>query len=121
VTATPWPLDVRLHRQSRVLEVAFDDGRTFRLPCEFLRVHSPSAEVQGHGPGQRILQVGKQDVNINAINQVGQYAVQIDFDDGHSTGIYTWRALYDFGERQEELWRDYLDAMAKAGASRSPR
>lgn len=119
MTTAPWPVDVRLHQRSRVLEIAFDDGRTFQLPCEFLRVFSPSAEVQGHGPGQRVLQWGKQDVNIVAINPVGNYGVQITFDDGHATGIYTWRALYAFGEDQERLWAGYLEELAAAGKTRS--
>ena len=118
--SAPWPIDLKLHQQSRLLEVSFDDGQTFRLSCEFLRVHSPSAEVQGHGPSQKILQVGKRDVNISAINPVGNYAVQIDFDDGHSTGIYSWRTLYDFGSRQQQLWDDYLAALEQAGQSRAP-
>ena len=116
----PRPTNIVLHRASHVLEVAFDDGQSFRLPCEFLRVYSPSAEVQGHGPGQRILQVGKRHVNVRAISPVGHYGVLLDFDDGHNTGIYSWDMLHDFGLRQEVLWKEYLDEMAAAGASREP-
>lgn len=114
----PRPTEIRLRRASRVLEIAFDDGARFELPCELLRVHSPSAEVQGHGPGQRVLVTGKADVNIVAIEPVGQYAVLLRFDDGHQTGIYSWRLLRDLGEHQDRYWREYLDALAAAGASR---
>ena len=105
-------------RRSRVLEIAFADGRTFRLPYEFLRVYSPSAEVRGHGPGQEMLQVGKRDVTINEVEPVGHYAIRPTFSDGHDTGIYSWDYLYDLGERQDELWQRYLDRLAAAGASR---
>jgi DUF971 family protein len=114
----PHPTEIKLHQKSRLLEIAFSDGRTFRLPCEFLRVFSPSAEVRGHGPGQEVLQAGKKDVNINRIEPVGSYAVQLFFSDGHDTGIYSWDLLYDYGLRQDEMWRHYLERMAKAGASR---
>ena len=114
----PRPTDIRLHRASHVLEVAFDTGETFRLPCEYLRVHSPSAEVMGHGPGQRVLQVGKRNVNIDAINPVGNYAVQLSFDDGHQTGLYSWDVLYDLGRHQAENGDRYLAEIAAAGASR---
>lgn len=119
MTTTPRPIDIRLHRASHLLEVSFDSGETFRLPCEYLRVHSPSAEVQGHGPGQRILQTGKQHVNIDAIEPVGNYAVLLKFDDGHQTGIFTWATLYDLGKQQAEYWQQYLDALAAAGHVRS--
>jgi DUF971 family protein len=120
MTGSPWPTDIKLHQASRLLEVCFDDGQVFQLSCEFLRVHSPSAEVQGHSPSQKVLQVGKQQVNISAINPVGNYAVQIDFDDGHSTGIYSWRALYEFGVNYESHWAQYLEALRAAGQSRAP-
>jgi DUF971 family protein len=112
------PTAITLHQASRVLEIAFDDGRSFRLPYEFLRVHSPSAEVRGHGPGQETLQVGKRDVGINNIESVGHYAIRPDFSDGHTSGIFSWEYLYDLGERQDELWRRYLERLAAAHASR---
>ena len=114
------PTEIKLHQKSRVLEIAFADGATFRLPCEFLRVYSPSAEVRGHGPGQEVLQTGKKDVEISRIEPVGQYAVQLHFSDGHDTGIYSWDLLYDYGVRQDEMWRIYLKRMDEAGASREP-
>ena len=116
----PPPTEIKLHQKSRVLEIAFADGATFRLPCEFLRVYSPSAEVRGHGPGQEVLQTGKRDVEISRIEPVGQYAVQLHFSDGHDTGIYSWDLLYDYGVRQEEMWQHYLKRMQEAGASREP-
>jgi DUF971 family protein len=112
------PTGITLHQKSRVLEIAFADGRTFRLPYEFLRVHSPSAEVRGHGPGQEVLQVGKRAVEIRALEPVGSYAVQPQFSDGHSTGIYSWDYLYELGEKQEQYWSQYLEKLAAAGASR---
>jgi len=112
------PVAITLHRQSRVLEVAYDDGRVFRLPCEYLRVYSPSAEVKGHGPGQGVLQVGKEDVNIAEIEPVGHYAVKLIFDDGHKTGLYSWDYLYRLGVEQQQLWQAYLDALVSAGHSR---
>ncbi|RZU99502.1 gamma-butyrobetaine hydroxylase-like domain-containing protein [Spiribacter vilamensis] len=114
------PTQIRLHRQSRTLAVSFDDGRHFDLGAEYLRVHSPSAEVRGHGPGQAILQVGKAAVGIERIEPVGQYALRIHFDDGHSTGLYSWDLLYDLGENAEDYWQDYLDSLAAAGARRDP-
>jgi DUF971 family protein len=114
------PTEIKLHQHSRTLEIAFDDGAAFKLPYEFLRVYSPSAEVSGHGPGQEVLQVGKRDVGVTALEPVGSYAVQINFDDGHDTGLYTWERLYSMGKNQEALWQDYLDRMAAAGASREP-
>ncbi len=114
----PQPTEIKLHRQSRLLELAFADGSTFRLPCEFLRVYSPSAEVRGHGPGQEVLQAGKKDVEITRIEPVGSYAVQLSFSDGHDTGIYSWDLLYDYGRRHEEMWQNYLRRMEAAGASR---
>ncbi len=113
------PTDIRLHRRSRMLEVHFDDGRRFELGAEYLRVYSPSAEVRGHGPGQAILQVGKESVGIVGIEPVGQYALRIDFDDGHNTGLYSWDLLYDLGENQTTYWQDYLDALADAGHQRN--
>ena len=114
----PHPTDIKLHRASKMLEVAFDDGSRFQLPCEYLRVYSPSAEVRGHGPGQEVLQVGKENVNITAIEPVGNYAIKLYFDDGHSTGIYSWDWLYELGTQQEIRWRDYLTQLAKAGYQR---
>jgi DUF971 family protein len=114
----PQPTEIKLHQKSRVLEITFADGATFRLPCEFLRVYSPSAEVRGHGPGQEVLQIGKKDVEISRIEPVGQYAVQLFFSDGHDTGIYSWDLLYDYGKRQDEMWQHYLKRMQEAGASR---
>jgi DUF971 family protein len=114
----PRPTDIKLHQKSRLLEISFDDGATFQMPCEYLRVYSPSAEVRGHGPGQEVLQVGKEDVNITAIEPVGNYAVKLDFDDGHNTGLYSWQTLYDLGANQEVLWQDYLDRLEQAGHKR---
>lgn len=113
--STPRPTDIRLHQASRKLEVVFDDGAHFHLPCEFLRVYSPSAEVRGHGAGQEVLQVGKEDVNIVGIEPVGQYAVKLSFSDGHDTGLYSWDYLYDLGTRQDELWQNYLARLTAAG------
>lgn len=117
---TPIPTSITLHRKSRVLEIGFDDGRTFSLPFEYLRVYSPSAEVRGHGVGQEVLQVGKQDVDITALEPVGNYAVRPTFSDGHDSGLYSWDHLYLLGDRHEALWQDYLDRLAAAGASRDP-
>lgn len=114
----PVPTEIKLHQKSRVLEIQYADGRQFRFPYEFLRVYSPSAEVRGHGPGQEVLQTGKRDVDIRALEPVGSYAVQPVFSDGHATGIYSWEYLYELGERQEELWREYLERLSAAGASR---
>ena len=112
------PTEINLHKASHVLEVAFDDGSRFELPTEYLRVYSPSAEVQGHGPGQEKLQIGKQDVNIERIEQVGNYAIQLYFDDNHDTGIYSWDTLYDLGQNYDELWQKYLDRLKEAGHER---
>jgi DUF971 family protein len=117
---TPLPTEIKLHQKSRVLEIAYADGRIFGLPCEFLRVYSPSAEVRGHGPGQEVLQIGKQDVAITRIEPVGTYAVQLYFSDGHDTGIYSWDLLYDYGLHQAEMWNRYLKRLEEAGASREP-
>ena len=111
----PQPVSISLHKKSRVLEVEFDDGEKFELPCEYLRVFSPSADVKGHGPGQEVLQVGKENVNIESIEPVGNYALKLIFDDGHSTGLYSWRYLYELGEEQNDNWMNYLDALKQAG------
>ena len=113
-----FPTEIKLHQKSRLMEVVFADGRAFRLPYEFLRVHSPSAEVRGHGPGQEVLQTGKRAVEIRSLEPVGSYAVQPVFSDGHSTGIYSWDYLYELGENQERLWSAYLNRLAAAGATR---
>lgn len=118
MTQPPAPTEIKLHQKSRVLEVAFADGKTFRLPCEFLRVYSPSAEVRGHGPGQEVLQTGKKNVEIVRIEPVGTYAVQLVFSDGHDSGIYSWELLHHYGENQDEMWRRYLERIEQAGASR---
>jgi DUF971 family protein len=118
MTAAPRVSAITLHRASHLLEVGFDTGETFKLPCEYLRVHSPSAEVQGHGPGQRVLVPGKHDVNIAEIVPVGHYGVLLKFDDGHDTGIFSWSVLYDLGSHHAENWQAYLDALAAAGLSR---
>ncbi len=112
------PTEIRLHQASRVLEVAFGDDTRFRLPCEYLRVFSPSAEVRGHGPGTAKLVTGKEQVNISAIEPVGHYAVKLVFDDGHDTGLYSWNVLHDLGTNQEQNWRDYLQRLAEAGYQR---
>ena len=112
------PTEINLHKKSRILEIAFEDGARFNLPAEYLRVNSPSAEVQGHGPGQGVLQVGKEDVNIENLVAVGNYAVQLFFDDNHNTGIYSWETLYDLGKNQERYWQEYLEKLAKAGHKR---
>jgi DUF971 family protein len=114
----PAPTGVVLHQKSRLLEITFSDGKTFKLPYEFLRVQSPSAEVRGHGPGQEVLQVGKSKVEIRSLEPVGAYAVQPTFSDGHATGLYSWEYIYFLGENQEKLWAEYLDKLAQAGASR---
>lgn len=115
---TPLPTEIKLHQKSRLLEIAFSDGKRFELPCEFLRVYSPSAEVRGHGPGQEVLQVGKKNVEITDIQPVGSYAVQLVFSDGHDSGLYSWDYLYDLGINQEALWQQYLARMKEGGASR---
>ena len=117
---TPRPTEIKLHQKSRLLELSYADGKTFTLPCEFLRVYSPSAEVRGHGPGQEVLQTGKKDVEITHIEPAGSYAIQLSFSDGHDTGIYSWDLLYEYGLRQEEMWQQYLARLKEAGASREP-
>lgn len=113
------PTDIKLHQKSRILEVTFEDGQQFRFPAEYLRVYSPSAEVRGHGPGQEVLQLGKESVNITNIEPIGTYAVLLHFDDGHNTGIYSWDLLHHLGQNQAELWRTYLDRLANAGHPRA--
>ena len=120
MTAKPRPTKIVLHQQSRMLEVAFDDDRIFNLSCEYLRVFSPSAEVRGHGPGQEVLQIGKENVNISAVESVGAYAVKLIFDDGHDTGLYSWETLYELGSQQEAYWQAYLEELEKAGYERQP-
>jgi DUF971 family protein len=115
---TPRPTEIKLHQASRILEVTFEDGHQYRLPCEYLRVFSPSAEVRGHGPGQEVLQVGKREVNISAVEPVGVYAVKLTFTDGHDTGIFSWDYLYDLGVKQEANWKTYLSRLNQAGKSR---
>lgn len=118
---TPIPTEIKLHKQSKLLEIAFDDGSRFNLPFEFLRVFSPSAEVRGHGPGQETLQVGKINVDITAVEPVGHYAVVLVFDDGHDSGIYSWDYFYDLGKHQEVYWQEYLRRLEAAGESREPK
>ncbi len=115
---TPQPTAITVHRQSRVLEVAFNDGKTFRIPFELMRVYSPSAEVKGHGPGQEVLQTGKRQVDVVALEAVGHYAVQPTFSDGHDTGIFSWDYLYELGLQEADLWRRYEARLQEAGAHR---
>ena len=114
------PTELRVKREEKVLEVDFDTGENFRIPAELLRVESPSAEVQGHGPGQKNIVAGRRHVGIMEVTSVGNYAVCIKFDDLHDTGIYTWDHLYEFGQRQDQMWQGYLDALARDGLSRDP-
>jgi DUF971 family protein len=114
----PQPLEIRLRRQSRLLEVRFDDGACFELPFEYLRVHSPSAEVQGHGPGQAVLVTGKEQVGVTAVEPVGQYAIRIVFDDGHDTGLFTWKYLHELGAQRATKWAQYLARVAQSGQHR---
>jgi DUF971 family protein len=117
---TPQPTAITVHQQSRVLEVGFDDGSTFRIPFELMRVYSPSAEVQGHGPGQEVLQTGKREVVLNGLEPIGNYAVQPSFSDGHDTGIYSWDYLHELGREQERRWAAYLAALEVRGLRREP-
>jgi len=117
-TDSPRPTAITVHQQSRVLEVGFDDGRAFRIPFELMRVYSPSAEVQGHGPGQEVLQTGKREVTVTALEPVGNYGVQPTFSDGHASGIFSWDYLYQLGSQQDEMWQKYLARLADAGADR---
>lgn len=116
-----WPEEIKVRKAEKRLDITFEDGRTFQLPAELLRVESPSAEVQGHGPGQKTLVSGRQHVGIVSVEPVGNYAIKIGFDDLHDTGLFTWDYLYHLGEHQDELWQAYLDALAAAGLSRDPR
>jgi DUF971 family protein len=115
---TPTPQDITVHSASRVLEISFSDGNTFRVPFELMRVYSPSAEVQGHGPGQEVLQTGKREVGILALEPVGNYAVQPTFTDGHDSGIFSWDYLYFLGSQQDQLWAEYNSRLEKAGVER---
>jgi DUF971 family protein len=117
--ADPVPTEIRLKRAARLLEVSFSDGSTYRLPFEYLRVHSPSAEVKGHGPGQEVLVLGKEDVGVQAVEPVGQYAIKLVFDDGHDTGLYTWSYLAELGREQTRKWAHYLERCAAAARSSS--
>lgn len=119
-SARSWPTEMRYKKDEKVLEVDFDDGAKFRLPAELLRVESPSAEVQGHGPDQKTLVAGRRYVGIMEIEPVGNYAVRLKFDDMHDTGIYSWQYLHEMGQKQETVWQDYLTAMAASGQSRDP-
>ena len=117
---TRWPVELRLKKAEKLLEIAFDDGSRFSLPAEYLRVESPSAEVQGHGPGQKTLVAGRAHVGIIGLEPVGNYAVRITFDDLHNTGIYSWAYLYQLGVEREKRWRAYLDGLAANGLGREP-
>lgn len=116
--STPKPTDIIYHQKSRIFEVTFDEGSTYKISAEFLRVHSPSAEVQGHGPSQAVLQLDKENVSIESIEPVGNYAVQFRFSDDHNTGIYSWDTLYDMGQKQDEYWANYLERLKEAGHER---
>ena len=118
-SGAPTPLDITVHSQSKVLEVSFSDGAKFRIPFELMRVYSPSAEVQGHGPGQEILQTGKRDVALEGLEPIGNYAVQPSFSDGHDTGLYSWEYLYFLGSEQAKLWADYETRLKAAGVDRN--
>jgi DUF971 family protein len=118
--AAPWPVELRLKQAEKLLEISFDDGSRYSLPAEYLRVESPSAEVQGHGPGQKTLVPGRAHVGIIGLEPVGNYAVRITFDDLHDTGIYSWAYLRQLGVEHERRWRDYLDGLAAHGLSREP-
>lgn len=114
------PTEIRLRKTSRTLQIDFDDGSSFELPFEYLRVFSPSAEVRGHGPGQEVLQTGKENVRVTSVDPVGHYAVRLVFDDGHDTGLYTWQYLHELGSSRDAWWRDYLDRLKRAGYARQP-
>lgn len=115
---SPRPIDIRLHKTSKLLEIKFDDNTECMLSCEFLRVYSPSAEVRGHGAGQEVLQTGKEDVNITGIEPIGNYAVRLTFTDGHNTGLYSWDYLYDLARNYEAMWLEYLGRLSAAGIQR---
>ena len=121
VTATPWPIELRLKRADKLLDIEFDDGKRFSLPAEYLRVESPSAEVQGHGPGEKTIVAERAHVGILDLEPVGNYAVRIKFDDLHDTGIFSWDYLYQLGIEHDKRWRDYLAALAARGLSREPK
>ena len=121
MNASPWPVEIRLRSADKVLEVDFDSGETFRLPAEYLRVESPSAEVQGHSPSQKQIVAGRRHVGILGVEPVGNYAIRIKFDDMHDTGIYSWTYLHELGRAQESRWRTYLAELEKRGLSREPR
>jgi len=112
------PTDIKLHQLSRILEVSFDNGETFKLPCEYLRVYTPSAEALGHAPGQETLQTGKENVNISSIKPIGNYGIEPTFTDGHNSGIYSWDMLYKLGSEYQTLWENYLEALEKSGHTR---
>ena len=114
------PTAIKLHKVSRLLELGFEDGSTFKLPLEYLRVYSPSAEVQGHGPGQEVLQIGKEDVNVDSIEPMGHYAIKLVFDDNHDSGIYSWDYLYELGVTYDDRWQDYLERLEAGGHKRKP-
>ncbi|MCU7851521.1 MAG: DUF971 domain-containing protein [Candidatus Thiodiazotropha sp. (ex Monitilora ramsayi)] len=114
----PHPVNIQVHQQSRLLDIAFDDGAYFSLPCEYLRVYSPSAETRGHSPATAKLEKDKEEVTITQIEQVGQYAVKIYFDDGHNSGLYDWQYLYNLGKHRDELWQNYLDKLEAVGHKR---
>jgi DUF971 family protein len=113
--AMPRPTNINLHQKSRILEIEFDDGKTFKYTCEFLRVHSPSAEVQGHGPGEEKLQVGKEDIAITAVEPIGLYAIKLVFDDSHDSGLFSWTYLYELGTNYDAKWKNYLQRLKDAG------
>ena len=115
------PVDIKLHTRSRELELIYPQGESYRLSCEYLRVYSPSAEVKGHGPGQEVLQTGKENVEISGLAPMGHYALRIIFDDGHDTGLYTWGYLYELGAEYDKRWQDYLDRLSAAGYARQPK
>ena len=116
--STTKPTEINFHKVSRILELSFSDGTHFQLPAEYLRVYSPSAEVQGHGPGQEVLQLGKEDVNITRLEPVGHYAINLTFDDNHDTGIYSWEYLYQLGAHYDKKWASYLERLKAAGYTR---
>jgi len=120
MTEPPKPVSIELHSRSKLLELGYESGERYSLSCEFLRVYSPSAEVLGHGPGQEVLQTGKMNVAITAIKPVGNYALQLVFDDGHDTGLYSWRYLYELCKNQDARWQEYLTRLDKAGTHRDP-
>ena len=116
----PSPTEIKLRKQSRLLVISFDDGQSFEYNFEYLRVYSPSAEVRGHGPGQEVLQTGKEKVGISQLDPIGHYALRISFDDGHNTGLYSWDYLHELGRDQSQKWKDYLDRLEAAGYARDP-